>query len=138
MAQVAATPTAVKNMLVKIGADSFELHANNVKWSKNTTQVEWQGGTPSANYVDVVESTHACAINLVHDYQNEDSLFNFLIDHEGETAVVTYRPDAEGDFVQTATLTLVAPDTGGEMRKHHESTVTCPSTKPTRTFTAPA
>ncbi|MDH6181814.1 hypothetical protein M2152_001996 [Microbacteriaceae bacterium SG_E_30_P1] len=138
MPQVPATPAAVKNMRLQIGTDTFELHANNVLWSKNTQQVQWQGGTPDASYSDLSEDTHACAINLVNDYQNEDSLFNFLIDHAGETAAISYRPDAEEDFVQTATITLVAPNTGGGMRAFHEQTVTCPSTPPVRTFTPPA
>lgn len=139
MTQVPNTVKSVKNIRLKIGTtDTYELHANNVTWSKNTTTTEWNGGTPDASYSDSVVTSHTCAITLAKDYQNEDSLFNWMIDHEGETVTIEYRPDAEADFVQTATITVVAPDTGGAMRQFHEQTVTCPSTKPTRTFTAPA
>jgi len=133
--QVAADPRSIKNFLLQIGTDTYELHASTVVWGKTTTQVQWKGGTPDAVYTDSVVGDHLCNITLVHDYQNEDSLFNWMIDHEGEQAEVTYRPDADGDFVQTATITVVAPDVGAAVGTFGESTIACPSTKPVRTFT---
>ena len=124
-------------MLVKIGADSYELHANNVKWSKNTTQVEWQGGTRMPTMSTSSESTHACAINLVHDYQTRTRCSTF-----SSTTRARPRRSPTGPTLKRTSCrrrpTPCRPRHRREMRKAHESTVTCPSTKPTRTFTAPA
>lgn len=134
MTQIPAAPRTTKNMRLRVGANNYEKHANNVKWGKSTTNVEWRGGTPDAVFSDSSVGSHTCSITLVHDYQNPDSLFNWMIDHEGEQVEVEWKPDPSGAFTQTATITIVAPDTGGAIGAFGEDTLACPSTKPVRTF----
>lgn len=135
--QIPADPRSIKNFRLKLAESNYELHASNVNWTKTTNQVEWKGGTPDAVYADSTVGSHLANITLVHDYENQDSLFNFMIDHEGEQASVEYKPDADGTFTQTATITIVAPDVGGAVGAFGESTVACPSSKPVRSFANP-
>lgn len=132
--QIAADPRTIKNFVLELEGDTYEKHANNVNWTKTTNTVEWRGGTPDAIYTDSTVGSHVCNITLVHDYENPDSLFNWMIDHEGQQVEVQYKPDVAGTFTQTATITIVAPDAGGAAGAFGESTVACPSTKPVRTF----
>lgn len=130
MTQQPLTATPVKNTRLKIGTHNYELHANNVKWTPKTTTTQWLGGTPDARIDDVDVTGHDCAITLAHDYQNPDSLYNFLLANAGQKAVIEWKPDPAGAFTVTASITLVAPEIGGGMRAVHESTVTCPSSAP--------
>lgn len=134
MTQVAADPRSINNMVLKLGTDTYEKHASNVNWGKSTNQVTWKGGTPEAVFTDSTVDSHVCNITLVHDYDNVDSLFNFMIDHEGEQLEIEWKPNVAGTFTQTATITIVAPDAGGAVGAFGESTVACPSSKPVRTF----
>jgi hypothetical protein len=136
MTQIAADPQAHKNLRVKIGANNFELHVSNVNFTRTPPKpVSWQGGTPAAVYTDSTPSVdHLCNITVVHDYQNEDSAYNFLRGHEGEQAEIQYKPDADGAYTETSTITLVGPNPGGAYGAFGESTVACPSTPPVRTF----
>jgi hypothetical protein len=140
MTQIAADPRAHKNLRVKIGVNNFELHVSNVNFGHTPPKpVSWQGGTPDAVYTDATASTeHLCNITLVHDYENEDSAYNFLRGHEGETAEIQFKPAADGAYTETSTITLVSPNPGGAYGAFGESTVACPSTPPVRTFDAPA
>lgn len=137
MTQQPLTATAVKNMRLRIGAHNYELHANNVQWTPNITQLRWPGGTPEAEVLDAILEGWACAVTVAHDYQNPDSLYNFMLQHAGETAEIEWRPDPAGPFVTEATIVVVPPAIGGAMRQVHESTVNCPSSKP-ETVTTPA
>jgi hypothetical protein len=140
MVQIAADPRAVKNIRVKIGANNYELHVQSVKFGRTAPRpVTWQGGTPEAQYSDSTPSTdHVANIKLAHDYQTADSAYNFFRANEGLEAVLEYKPDADGAYTETATITIVSPDPGGEYGVFHESTIACPSTAPVASFTAPA
>ncbi|MDO9590793.1 MAG: hypothetical protein Q7J04_06585 [Microcella sp.] len=77
------TAAAIKNMRLRIGTHHYELHANNVQWSPSMSTVRWLGGTPEAEVRDVSVDSWDCAITVAHDYQNPDSLFNFLLSNAG-------------------------------------------------------
>lgn len=137
MTQQPLTATAVKNMRLRIGAHNYELHANNVQWTPNITRTRWQGGTPEAIVLESNVDGWEAALTVAHDYQNPDSLYNFLLQHAGESAEIEWRPDPTGPFVTEATIVLEPPAIGGAARNVHESTVTCLSSAPV-TVTTPA
>lgn len=138
MATIEADPRVVKNIRVKIGDDNYELHVQSVKFARTVPKpVTYQGGTPDAQYSGSSSSSdHAVKIKIPHDYENADSAYNFFRGNEGATAVLEYKPDADGAYTETATITIVAPDPGGDYGAFHESELTMPSTKPVRTFAA--
>lgn len=124
-----------KNLVVKIGEDNYEKHASNVNWTNGDSTIEWQGGTEDAIVNDVVETGDVCNITAAQDTDNPDSLFNFMIDHAGETATIEWRPNTLSPFKLTATITIRRPSTiGGERGTYHEVTTANPSTKPARVF----
>ncbi len=123
-----------KDLTLQIGADSYEAHVSNVLFSNSTSTISWQGGSPDALLSDTVEGPWTAAITMVQDWQNPDSLCNFMLEHAGEVASVTYKPQQDGAFAVEAEITLVSPAIGGPVNQYNESTVTCGSSKPDVTF----
>ncbi len=118
MTQVAATPRATLNLSIKIGEDEYQLHVSECTITPNT--IPWHGGTPTANFADF---TWKLRLVLVHDYQNAESLYNFLLDHAGEAATFAYKPDEAGTFGRSVDATIIPPAVGGKVNAFNESTV---------------
>ncbi len=125
MTSVSATPRATRNLSILIGTDEYNLHVSNVV--VEPTQLKWKGGTPGANFID---ETWMLSLTLVHDYQNASSLYNFMLDHAGETATFTYMPDATATFARSVTATIVSPAIGGKVDAFNESTVKMDCSEP--------
>jgi hypothetical protein len=81
--------------------------------------------------------TWTANVTLIQDWENPDSLFNFLLANAGQQVAATYHPVAGGTFSITATLTLSAPAVGGSVNTFVEATVALGSTAPVPTFPTP-
>ncbi|HEY4267090.1 MAG TPA: hypothetical protein VGM94_02750 [Galbitalea sp.] len=134
MTETAATPRVVKNLLVTIGATSYSKHVNNCTITPTTPVQNWKGGTPDSLVPDVGAPTYVCALTLVHDYQNADSLYNFLLANAGTTATLVYQPDADGDFSVSVDVVLISPTVGGDVDKFNQSTIQMPCGAPAFTY----
>lgn len=135
---VPATPRAVRHISLVIGELEYNLHVNSFAVTPTTPQVNWKGGTPEAAFSDSGTPTYVGAVAVVHDYQNPESLYNILLEHQGEKAEITYKPDISGWFAATTEVTLVAPVIGGPVDQFNQSTVSMPASKPVRATAAPA
>lgn len=133
MAQIDVAPVAQKNLQLTVGTDTYEKHVSSVQWTPASSTIEWRGGTPDAVFTDVSSPTWTANLTLVQDWETEDSLCNFLLDHAGEQVLVKYKPQVDGDFEITATVTITPPAIGGAVNAFNESTVAMGSTKPVRT-----
>lgn len=131
------SPEVQKNLQLMIGLDEYQKHVSSVSWEPSTSQVEWRGGTPDAVFTDSAAPTWTANFVLIQDWENPDSLFNFLLAHAGETAEVSYKPVAAGEFSIAATVTLAAPAIGGAVGQYVEATIVMGSTAPVPTFPAP-
>lgn len=144
MVAAAVTAKAQKNLLLNItdpdgvSTLTYEKHVSSVNWEPTVQQQTWQGGTPDASLTDTSSPTWVANVTLVQDWDNPDSLCNFLLEHQGKSVAVTYKPDAAGEFSIQATITLVPPAIGGAVGVFNESTVQMGSTVPVPTFPAPA
>lgn len=127
-----AAPRAQRHLKLTIGADTYETHVSSIKWTPTAETLTWRGGTPDAVHTDRTNPTWATEWAVVQDWETPDSLCNFLLDNDGVQAEVEYKPQHDGDFGITATVTLAAPEIGGPVNAFNESTVTMGSTKPER------
>jgi hypothetical protein len=134
MTLIDPSPKAIKNMLVQVGTNQYEKAVSSCKFTPTApSAVEFRGGTPDAVYTDQGSATWAAVITAAQDWEDEDSFVNFCLDHEGESATITYKPDAAGAFGLTATITIVAPEVGGDIGAFPTTTLTMPcNQKPTR------
>lgn len=123
----------IKNLLFQIGEDTYERHVSSLSWAPTTPTATWQGGTPDASFTDVGNATWAATVVGAQDFETEDSLANFLLEHAGEQVAVTYKPDVTGTFAITCQLTLAPPAIGGAVGAFPEFTVVMGSTAPEAT-----
>lgn len=130
MAQIPLTFRAQKNLLLDIGPDTFEMHVSSIEWVPSSSPISWHGGTPDAIATDAGAETWLTNWLVAQDWENPDSLCNFLLENAGTQVEVTYKPEATGDFGITATITLVSPRIGGAVNAFNESAVSMASTKP--------
>lgn len=136
MTQQPNTIATVRNTRARIGTNNYELHIPKIEFGKNDPKpVGWQGGTPEAYYQGATPATdHVAKITIGHDYQNEDSAYAFFRAHPGEEVELEWKPDADGAYTVTTTITVVAPNPGGDYGKQHDSVVTCPCTPPVDSY----
>lgn len=134
MTVIDPSPKAIKNMVVQLGTDSYEKAVSSCKFVPTAPgAVEFRGGTPDAVYTDQAAATWAAQITAAQDFEDADSFVNFCLDHEGETATITFKPDAAGTFGLTADVTIVAPEVGGDVGTFPTTSLTFPcNAKPTR------
>lgn len=130
MTEQNASPRLVKHITLTVGTDQFSKHVSNVQFTPSSSIQEWRGGTPEAVFTDSTASTWQFALTLIQDWETAASLCNFLLEHEGETAEVVYKPHADGEVSFEADVQLAAPLIGGAVNAYNESTVTMGSTKP--------
>lgn len=133
MTSTPATASAHKNPLLAFAGTSgtFEEHVSSVMFQNGTQIVSWR------ELSDVVDGPWTMVVAVVQDWENPDSLANYLLANAGDSIAVTYKPDADGEFSIASTVKIVAPAIGGPVNAFNESTVTMPATKPVPTFPTP-
>lgn len=128
------------NLRLLLGAGAtqkaFQKHVSNVQFAPSGGgAVTWQGGTPDAKLVGRLPQDWVCNLTLAMDFDNADSLANFLLNNAGQKVAIAYSMTPTGTTFYS-TITVNAPQIGGRVNAFNEATVACPCTPPTTT--APA
>lgn len=131
MTQIDVKPLVLKDVFLKIAADNYEKHVSGVMWVPSSPTSTWQGLTPSASFSDTGTATYVCTLNYVQDWETEDSLSQYLHEHEGETIEMVFTPvKGSGKKTFTADVTIVPGQIGGEVNAYATTSVSLGSTKP--------
>ena len=130
MPETNVNPRLVKHITLTIGDVMFSKHVNNVLFTPSSSTQTWQGGTPDATFSESTTPTYTCDLTGIQDWETEDSLCNFLLEHEGEVASLEYKPQASGTVTFAADVTIAAPPVGGAVGVYNEFSVSMGSTKP--------
>lgn len=123
MAEIANKGKVLKHLTLTIGTDSYSGHVSSAQLTPSSGTVEWRGGTPEAVLTDTTAATWTFVLAVLQDY-TAGSLFRYLLEHEGETATVTFKPNADDDFTEYFQATIAAPAVGGAVNQYNESQVT--------------
>lgn len=135
MANIAASPFVLKDAVLKVGADNYEASVSQVEFTPSTSTTTWAGLTPSAVFSAVGSSTWVVTFSGAQDWDDINSLSNYLLDNEGDTVVIDFHP-VNGGAGFRATVTLVAPAIGGTVNGVPVFTVSLPvQGKPERIVT---
>lgn len=126
-------PRQIKHIRVILADTDFAAQVNKCEFKKGggATQT-WNGGTPDAQYIDKAPDEHSVDLGLIADWEEEESLCNFLYDNDGEKATIEYMPDASGRVYFESEITISAPPPPGAVGSWAEATATMPCTKPVR------
>jgi len=135
MALITVTPIVLKNAVFKVAADNYESSVSSVEFQPSPTTSTWKGLAPTAQFTFAGNSTWVAAISFAQDWETEDSLSAYLFDHEGESIVVDFYPEAGGQGFR-ATVSIVAGSIGGAVDSVAVATVSLPvQGKPARIVT---
>lgn len=135
---VPVQPIVLRDVLVTIDGHQFERAVSSVALTPSASVVTWQGGTPDSQFTDVSPATWAAGITHAQDWENEDSLSNYLFDHEGETVDATFAPKNGGQAFD-ARVVITPGAIGGAIGSTAEATVTLGvQGRPKRATAAPA
>lgn len=131
MPTIEVKPLVLKDCIVTIGTDGYEKHLSGVSFTPTAAQINWNGLTPDAAFTDVASATWAATLNYVQDWETEDSLSQYLFEHEGETVPMVFTPvKGTGKKTFTADVTITPGAIGGEVNAYAATSVTLGSTKP--------
>lgn len=124
----------LKAVVLSLEGNDFGAHVSNVAQVPTTQQLTWQGMKPEAALTASSAPTWVTTLNVVQDYQNPQSLFNYLLANAGKVATLKFYPDDDGEFYTETEVTLVAPQIGGAVNAYNESTVSLGCTPPVPHF----
>lgn len=135
MAQIAVAPFVLRDMILSIGTDSYELHVNEVEFTPSSQTQTWQGGTPAASFTEQTNPTWTCKITGAQDWTTVNSLAQYLLANQGQSKAAVFKPQgaATGKPSFASTIVIAPPPVGGKVNTFLELTVTMGCTPPVKT-----
>jgi len=131
MVDITPAPAYIRNLVLKVGANTFSKAVTSAAFEGASSIVTFKGGTPDAKYSQVVPTQYTFNLTAAQDWTTANSLSRYLYDNDGKSAIVEYTP-VEGGPKFTANVTLVAPSIGGAVDAYATFTVSMPcDAKPT-------
>lgn len=104
-------------------ADDFAQAVAECRFIPNTQAATWKGGKPGAVFTDVSSATWTCQMRIGQDWENADSLVNFLFAHAGESLAFDFLPTTGGPTI-SAVIIIAPPEIGGAIDNWGETTIT--------------
>lgn len=117
------SPFVLKDVDFVVETDDFSAHINSARLTPTTQARTWKGLSPEASFSEQTAPEWTCTIKLAQDWDNANSLANYLFAHAGEEVDVTFKPRRAGTSTFTVTLTLTPPEIGGDIDSWAEATV---------------
>lgn len=130
MAQIAVNPLVLKDVVLSLGADSYEKHVSGVTFTPSAATITWQGLTPTAKFTDVAAADWTCQLDYVQDWDTPDSLSQYLFENEGAEIAATFKPRSGSGPSFTANLVITPGAIGGVVNAYATTSVTLGSDKP--------
>ncbi|MEN0103331.1 MAG: hypothetical protein AAGC90_10430, partial [Curtobacterium sp.] len=117
-------PITLNDVTFKVEDDNYEAAVSSVSLDPQSGLATFKGMTPSAVFNFPQATTWQAAITFAQDWETEDSLSNYLFDHQGETVTVQFAPK-RGGRTWEVDLVIVPGSIGGAVDAVATSTVTC-------------
>lgn len=125
MSTIAVQPFQMGDCTFTVETDNYTAHVSQVEFTPSTTTTTWKGLTPSSIFQFAGRASWVCALSYAQDWTTEDSLSQYLHDHEGESVAVELVP-VDGGPTVSATLTVVPGAIGGTVDQTAVATVSLP------------
>jgi hypothetical protein len=124
VATIAVQPFVLKDVLLSVGADSYQAHVSQVEFTPNSSLQTWQGLTPTSIHTDATTATWTATLALAQDWETPNSLSRYLFDNEGTTKSVVFKPKSGSGPSFNATLVITPGAIGGTVNAFATATVT--------------
>lgn len=90
-------PTTMRDIVLTIDGSDAERQVSEVTLTPSSSQLTWQGCSPDATFVDQTSQTWAMTMTVAQDWDDPDSLANWLLDNAGrEDVAAQLRPRRGG------------------------------------------
>lgn len=113
----------------------YQKHVSAAAFTPKADVKTWTG-LGNNTVTDVGTATWTCDLTYAQDWETDDSLSQFLMDHEGEKIIATFEPVNGVGSSFAATLTVTPGAIGGKGGDFLEASVSLGSTKPVKTAVA--
>ncbi|MGO2658426.1 MAG: hypothetical protein ACTH9T_04835 [Mycetocola reblochoni] len=124
MSLINVKPRVFKNYLLRLGLDAqYQKAVSSVTLTPSASTVTFKGAHPEAMFSDVTAATWTCELAFAQDWETEDSLSLFLLNHEGEHIPAEFQPEAGGPAFD-AVLIVTPGAIGGAIDAYGTATVT--------------
>ncbi len=130
MATITPTPYILRDMLVTIGSDEYAAAIDQLTITPKTSPQVFQGGRPSAKFVDLPDPEWDVAIQYAQD-NAATSFTRYLHANQGKVVDMTFQPKAGTLSAANPAVkckVMILPGTlGGTIGQHAKSSVTLPA-----------
>lgn len=96
MVAIAFQPITLNDITFKVEADNYEAALSSVSFDPQSGLVTFKGMTPASVWNFPQAVTWQASLTFAQDWETEDSLSNYLFDHQGETVTVQFAPKRGG------------------------------------------
>lgn len=125
MPQITIQPLILKDVVLTIGADTYEKNVSAVAFTPSASVIKWKGLNPQAVFSDTTIADWECALTFAQDWLTPASLSLLLYNAiEGTALPASFKPRAGAGPAFTATLIATPGNIGGAVDSVAESTVT--------------
>lgn len=129
MAKITVNPLFLKDVVMSLGTDSYEQALNQVAFTPSASQQTFTS-LDGTTFTDTSPATWTCQIGYVQDWETANSLAQYLLEHEGETVMATFKPRSGSGPSFTSTLSITPGAIGGQVGQAATTSVTLGCTKP--------
>jgi hypothetical protein len=110
---------------------NFKKHVDQAAFTPSTSTQTWTNGA-GETFTDTSTATWTVGLSYGQDWDDEDSLSNYLLEHEGERVPVKFQPRSGTGPSFTSIVTITPGAIGGQVNAYATTTVTLGSTKPAK------
>lgn len=133
MAEIPVSPFVLQDCVLTIEEDDFAAAASSIEIAPSSSSTNFKGLKKGSSFTFPGSATWAANLGFAQDWDNPDSLSNYLFDHEGETKQAHFEPVSGGQGFDVKII--ITPGTiGGAVDAVGTSTVALGvQGKPTKT-----
>jgi hypothetical protein len=114
----------MKDSIVQIDVDDFAAACSTATLTPTSSVVPFNGLKPTSVYNGQSPLVWALALGFAQDWENTQSLANYLLDHAGETKTAIIKPRTGSGPSFTVTIVITPGAIGGAVGAVPQSTVT--------------
>lgn len=123
MPQIQPAPFVLKDVVLTLGADTFEKEVSTAELAPSSSTVAFKGLSPTAQYTDATAATWVCNLVLAQDWETSGSLSLFLWNNDGTPQPLALKPRSGSGPSFTASAIIIPPSVGGAGDAYATSTI---------------
>ena len=123
MATIAVSPLYLRDVIMTIGADSYQAALSSAAFTPSASVSNWKGLTPGAVFTAGGITTWTVDLTYAQDWDSAGSLSAYLFNSEGSQVTATFKPRSGSGASFSATIIIQPGAVGGGVESFGEATV---------------